>query len=124
MKGVVEKLWDNQDKKGRRYLVLEIGGERYSLWDEDLMSGLEEGLVVEYEWKQSGKYKNLTAIELEPSYSASARANRKDRDMVRMSCLKSATTLFSSAEIEPGERGSITLELAKKFEKYINGSDE
>ena len=48
MKGLIEQLWENHDRKGQRYLVLEIAGERYSLWDEALMDNLEEGLVVDY----------------------------------------------------------------------------
>ena len=124
MKGLIENLWENQDRKGRRYLVVEIGGERYSLWDEERMNGLEEGLVVEYEWKQAGKYRNITSIEPEPAYSASARGRRRDRDMVRMSCLKSATALIASVELEPEKKGDTTLELAKKFERYITEQDQ
>ena len=124
MKGLIEKLWENQDRKGRRYLVLEIAGERYSLWDEDLMNGLDEGLVVEYEWKQSGKYKNLTEIEPERAYSASVRAEKRDKDMVRMSCLKSAAAVLASCELEPDKKGEHTLELAKSFERYITDGHE
>ena len=119
MKGLVEKLWDNTDRKGRRYLVLEIGGERYSLWDEQQMDGLQDGLVVDYEWKQSGNFRNITEIEPEKQYSASARAKKRDRDIVRMSCLKSAASLLSASELEPNEKGNLTLELAHRFERYI-----
>ena len=123
MKGLIEQLWENHNRKRQRYLVLEIAGERYSLWDEALMDNLEEGLVVEYEWKQSGKYRNITSIDPEPAYSASVRAGRKDRDMVRMSCLKSAASLLAPSNAETDQRGTLTLQLAKEFEKYITGDE-
>ena len=123
MKGIIEKVWENQDRKGRSYLVVEIAGERYSLWNGDLMDRIEEGMIIEYEWKQSGKYKNLTSVEPDPKYSGSARAERRDQDMVRMSCLKSAASLLAGLELEPDKKGDFTLELAKQFEKYIAGRD-
>ena len=123
MKGLIDQLWENHNRKGQRYLVLEITGERYSLWDEALMDNLDEGLVVEYEWKQSGKYKNITSIDPEPAYSASVRTERRDRDMVRMSCLKSAASLLAPSSIDSDQRGGLTLQLAREFEKYVTGDD-
>ncbi len=124
MKGVIEKVWDKLDRKGGRYLVLQIAGERYSLWDEQRMNGLEEGIVVEYEWKQAGRYKNISTIELDPDYSATHRAQKRDRDVVRMSCLKSAAALLSSADADPEKKGQLTLDLARQFERYVTERDE
>jgi hypothetical protein len=120
MRGLIDKVWENQDRKGRNYLVVEIAGDRYSLWNGDLMDQIEEGMVVEYEWKQSGKYKNITSLEADSAFSATARANKRDRDMVRMSCLKSAASLLAGSELEPDQRGDLTLQLAKQFEEYIS----
>jgi hypothetical protein len=119
MKGVIEKLWEREDRTGRRYLLLEIGGQRYSLWDEDLMDGLGEGVPVDYQWKQAGKYKNLTSVKRDGRYRSSAGQERRDLDMVRMSCLKSAASLLVSSDLSPDEKGDVTLDLAKQFEKYI-----
>ena len=124
MKGVIEKVWENQDRKGRSYLVVEIGGDRYSLWNGNLMDKIEEGMVVEYDWKQSGRYKNLTSIEPDDVFSASAKAHKRERDIVRMSCLKSASGLLSSADIDLEKKGDLTLELAKRFENYITEEDQ
>ncbi len=45
--------------------------------------------------------------------------DRIDR-MVKMSCIKSASNLFSGSKIPFDERAEKTIELAQKFEKYIN----
>ena len=42
MKGEIEKIWKNQTADGRRYDVLQIGGERYSLWEEDYFDKFQE----------------------------------------------------------------------------------
>ena len=119
MKGLIDKLLEREDRKGRRYLVLEIGGERYSLWDEDMMDGLGEGRMIEYEWKQSGKYKNLTNVKAVPGYISSRSSEERDMDMIRMSCLKSAASLLAPSDLPPEKKGGLTLELAKQFERYI-----
>jgi hypothetical protein len=124
MRGTIEKLWEREDRNGRRYFLLEIGGQRYSLWDEDLMDGLGEGIPVEYQWKQAGKYRNLTSVKRDGRYRPLPGPERRDRDMVRMSCLKSAASLLSSSDLPPDEKGDVTLDLAKQFEKYILGDEQ
>ena len=47
MKGVIEKIWENKTEDGKAYLVLRIGGEKYSVWDKKYMEGLVEGSAVE-----------------------------------------------------------------------------
>lgn len=41
--------------------------------------------------------------------------------MVRMSCLKSASPLIAGTKVAYDDRADKTIELATKFEKYING---
>ena len=124
MRGVIEKIWENQDRRGKPYLVLEIAGRRYSLWDEEVIGKLDEGLTVEYEWKQAGKYRNLTKIETRNPDGNYRRTEARARDMVRMSCLKSAAALLSNYDLEPEKKGEFALELAKRFEQYVSENDE
>jgi hypothetical protein len=51
MKGEIEKIWKNQTSDGRRYNVLQIGGERYSLWEEDYLDRLQEGQTLEFDFR-------------------------------------------------------------------------
>jgi len=121
MKGVIDKIWGNKTGAGKDYWVLTLGGERYSVWDSKYMRGIREGTTVEYDWAESGDFKKITGInileggDIEPS----VRPGYKDQQIVRMACLKSASSLLSSLDAEPDQKGEVTLGLARKFEKYV-----
>ncbi len=123
MNGIIDKIWPNKLDDGTEYLVLSIGGEKYSVWDKKYMERLQEGSSVDYSWKQSGKFKKITDINVvEPAPEPEPRIMGKDRErleIVRMSCIKSASSLVSEFDAHPLEKGSITLGLARKFEKYV-----
>lgn len=126
MKGVIDKIWQNKTKAGKPYWVLGIGGENYSVWDKNFIEGLEEGTPVEYEWTPSGDFKKITGvreIEMDPNLEPE-RPNYRNQQIVRMSCIKSATALVSNSDANPNEKGEITLGLARKFEKYVAQGDE
>ncbi len=129
--GTVDKIWTNTTKAGKRYNVLEIDGVRYSLWDGEYFDKIKEGQELEFEYKETGNFKNITQIydgtEAEPGDGNGSalddgngfNGDRIDR-MVKMSCIKSASNLFSGSKIPFDERAEKTIELAQKFEKYIN----
>jgi hypothetical protein len=119
MLGRIEKLWKN-DANGKPYLVLEIDKERYSLWDEDCLDRIREGDIVEYQWKKAGKFRNITSIERVNTGTSSNASNEKDHQILRMSCLKSASTIFSGLDAKPKEKVRLTIAAARCFEKYIN----
>lgn len=121
MKGKVEKIWEN-DKNGTKYWVLEIGGQRYSVWDSKYVDGLTEGATVEYEWKKSGNFRKITGLtpleEGLPSWN-----NEKNRQIVRMSCLRSAVEIINGLDQKPQGKANLALDLAKRFEKYVLNGD-
>lgn len=148
IQGEVERVWPNRTQSGKRYNVIEVGGARYSLWDADYFDKIEKGDKVEFEYKESGKFKNIVKVydgsEPEPgnggngnnSFSGSKYtendgfSNGSNGDgygtdrlskMVRMSCLKSASPLVAGTKVAYGDRADKTIELAQKFEQYING---
>lgn len=125
MKGVIEKIWQNKTKDKKDYWVLTIGGENYSVWDKELMEGIVQGNEVDYGWLQSGEYKKITdlkRIDVELKNST-PRRNYKDRQIVRMSCLKSAADLVGPLYVPLEEKTELTLGLARKFEKYVTEED-
>ena len=129
MKGVIDKIWKNETDDGKPYLVLRIGGEKYSVWDQKYMEGIEEGSTVEYESAQSGKFKKITdmrKIDLEPGIDPSERKprNRSGQEIVRMSCIRSAAALVADFGAPPEEKAEITLGLARRFEKYVIDPEE
>ena len=134
MKGEIEKIWKNQTADGRRYDVLQIGGERYSLWEEDYLDKFQEGQTLEFDFRNSGDFKNISKIYepsageqpgKEPKEELPAEYNndQRSRKITRMSCLRSASKVLSGSRIPTGERAEKTIEIAKKFEKYIDKED-
>jgi hypothetical protein len=129
MKGIVDKIWKNKTDEGKPYFVLKIGGEKYSLWDNKYMEGLEEGAAVEYESAQSGKFKKITdmrKIDLEPGMNPPERKSRdkNGQEIVRMSCIRSAAALVADFGAPSEEKADIALGLARRFEKYVIDPEE
>jgi len=133
MKGEIEKIWKNETSDGRKYNVLQINGERYSLWEEDYLDKLQEGQTLEFDFRESGEFKNIRKIydpagakkpsendALPPEPQANDyQQGQKARQIVRMSSLRSASQILGGSRIPVGKRAEKTIEIAKKFEKYI-----
>jgi hypothetical protein len=132
MKGEIEKIWKNQTPDGRKYNVLQIAGVRYSLWEGDYLDKLQEGQTLEFDFRESGEFKNISRIypagadkmsgndALPPEHQGNdGQQGQKARQIVRMSSLRSASQILTGSRIPAGERAEKTIEIAKKFEKYI-----
>ncbi len=117
MKGKIEKIWDNESRNGQRYLGLSVDGERYTLWEEKYFDKLQEGDIIDFEWKKSGKYRNITKINMDDEDGNFM--ERKHESIIRMSCLKSASELISDSDVEPNKRADLAIDFARKFEKYV-----
>jgi len=64
MKGVIEQIWDNTSKTGKPYKAIQIGGERYTLWDKKYFDAIQKGESVDFEFDDKGKFKNITSVQL------------------------------------------------------------
>jgi len=131
MQGRIDKVWQNRSKNEKPYLTLEIGGERYNLWDEELFDQVQEGAVVDYDARQSGKYNNITALGPADSNGGPETPrdmpdpNYRSRSIRRMSCLRAASTLAASLDLsEAGDPIEYTVGIARKFEGYIEERPE
>jgi hypothetical protein len=143
VKGVISKIWINELEDGRKYAALLIGKEKYTTWDKKYLQlletgDIEEGDAIQFDMKKSGKYLNVVNIEkyapidsnsLEPlenetnddSYSF---VEKKDREIARMSSLKAALYLTKDMINTPLKiRADETINVARKFEKYITNDD-
>ena len=121
MKGEVEKVWKNETADGRKYEVFQIEGERYSLWDEDYLDRIQEGQSLEFDFKESGEFRNITGI-YEPSKNEEKGPGYEDQKLkktTRMSCLKSASRILAGSKIPYQNRADRAIETARKFEKRI-----
>jgi len=63
MRGIIEQVWENESRKGQKYLTVQVGGERYSVWDDKYFDTLQEGVTIDYDFRQSGNFKNMTDID-------------------------------------------------------------
>ena len=137
IKGEVEKVWHNKTSAGKRYDVIEVSGGRYSVWDGEYLGKIEKGEMVEFEYKQTGNFNNVLKFnngsQPEPDngkdYKGEPATNTgngyngdRTQQMARMSGLKTAGALIAGSKVPYGERADKTIEMAMKFEKYINGN--
>lgn len=141
MKGKISKMWINSLGDGRTYATLQIGEDRYQLWDQEQIKSISQGDTIEYDFSKSGRYKNISKLtkvmaskkkpeeehaSIIPLYKGKLdRETIKSREIVRMSCLKSA--LYASSDLidyEFDEKTDKIIEVAKKFEKYITDFGE
>lgn len=122
MKGKVEKVWRNETTDGRRYDVLQVNGENYSVWDTDYLDRIHEGQVLDFEFRESGEFKNISRI-YEQAGDVQPEKTNYNRDklekIIRMSSLRSASRVISRSEIPYDSRAKKTIEIARMFEKYI-----
>lgn len=126
MKGSVDKIWENETNGKKKYHVVDIGGERYSVWDHKLIEGLTEGSTVEYDWQKSGDYKKITdmrKIDLNPDLET-YRQDRKSIEIIRMSCIKSACQILQGTYKEADTIAYNALTTAREFEKYVTEPDK
>jgi len=106
-------------KNGTPYASVRIDGENYTCWDDALISKLESGQDVDYQWEQSGKFKKI--IDIEPVLD-DLELSPKDLRILRMSALRSASYLEIGLDVPLEEKLRTTLETSRAFEQYILGS--
>jgi hypothetical protein len=124
VKGRIEDMKVKQARNGNKYISLLVDGQRYAVWDQSLLSKLHVGDVVEYKAEPKGRFTELTYLEVvETGNNDLAAFNLYDemrtRQIVRMSCIKSASTVVTGMDLMPEEKPDKTIEVAKQFEKYV-----
>jgi|GEM_PF-642556 len=143
MKGTISKIWENKLDDGRTYMTLSIDGERYNVWDKKYFGNLNEGDSVSFNFSQKGKYKNISAIsKADANPNAETDSNgrqsynghngngfdhafRKDLEIVRMSCLKTALSATDDLiDLPLDEKADTIIDVAKKFESYVTDFKE
>lgn len=124
MKGIIENVWENESKNGKRYLTVEIAGERYSVWDTKYFDQLQEGANIEYDVKTSGNFKHLTDITIEKNQQGPVyHRNHRDKQITRLSCLKSASEIMAPVHMDMDAKRDLVIDTAKYFERYVTDDD-
>ncbi len=142
--GKIARVWDNATTNGRPYKVVEFeNGDRYSLWRKGDFEKVAKGDAISFDYSTTGKWKNIERIysgsellqegpgngpESSPTMNeynghgagnGNGAGNERLDKMVKMSCLKSASNLFSGSKIPFEQRADKVIDMAKKFEQYI-----
>lgn len=119
MKGTIQKIWENQNKKGEKYWVFSIDGQRYSLWDHKSREAITEGDVLDFVWIQKGNFRNITKLKKLSGTEALDFQERKSRQIIKISCIRSACELLARSSVKPEQKSEIVLKIAKQFEDYV-----
>ena len=65
----------------------------------------------------------MKKIDLNPDLG-NYRADRKSLEIIRMSCLKSASELLHGLPMDLDQKTGMAVEIAKEFEKYVRGNKD
>ena len=124
MRGTIEQVWKNESRNGRKYLTVQIGGDKYSVWDAKYFDQLQPGATIEGEVRESGNYKHLSEIEpVRARSDGGYRPSDKDRQITRLSCLKSASEIAAPVAMDIEGKQELVVELARRFERYVYEED-
>jgi len=150
MKGKIDALWQNKTREGTPYLAVQIGDDRYTVWNEEYFGQFKRGDAVEFKYVNKGKYKNIlemagVAPEGDPKGKSEATyagqptpeepaekpfkpfMSPKDLHIARMSALKTAAYLSSGLldpKLDPAEKTDFIIDLARQFERYITDTGD
>jgi hypothetical protein len=129
MKGIIESIQPRQLEDGREYLTFQISGNKYSVWDKKYFGAFNEGMPVNFKFKKSGNYLNISEIEHDPDYKPGNNGNgnnnpfgypsHRDLQILKTSCLKCATYLINDVPLEVEKKVELALDVAKRLEKYL-----
>lgn len=126
MKGTLQTIEEKQKRDGSSFYQLGINGASYSLFDEKLLQGIQEGDAVNFTYFKNGKYSNIKSLEkfTAPQNGGNGSANRYSPEGIKLSCLRSATELLSDSKMDAEKKVNYVLEAAKRFEEYATGKEE
>ena len=116
-RGTIESIWHNRRADGSEYWVLMIDGKRYSTFDPEHVSYIQEGDSVEFSFLQSGSYRNLIALKPLGTAVPAIPANFIRR--ARAHCILAASLLLANSSQPPEQKAGIAVEMAKKLEGYV-----
>lgn len=131
MRGKLEKI-EERGKGEKRYWMISIDGDNYSVWKPEYLEGLEVGSTVDYEFSRKGRFRNITDLRV-ASGDAPAQAESGPpvesegfvpNDLItNMTSLKYAAMTMQNAEGDPVDKAVKTLEISEVYKAYMKGED-
>ncbi len=148
MKGKIDALWQNKTRDGTPYMAVQIGDDRYTVWNEEYFGQFKRGDAVEFKYVNKGKYKNILEMSgAAPESDGKGAApyagpaapeepaekpfkpflSPKDLHIARMSALKTAAYVSGGLldpKLDPSEKTDFIIDLARQFERYITDAND
>ena len=122
MQGIIEKVESKTGREsGTPFEIITIKGVDYTLFDN--LDTFHEGDTVEFEHKESGKYKNIQSIQLIKATEASRKSAPSSQDQIRReSVLRTAVMFWELKKTDKVTEENI-IETAKRFSAFVLGKD-
>lgn len=118
MRGIVKAKSEIRKEGVKPFDVLNIDGKDYSCFNLTLSADVWPEDLVDYEFKPSGQYSNITKLEVVQKRGAKPTVSVQDQ-IVRMNALTNAVNWLNAHTSELVG----VLEQAKEFERYIKGEE-
>ena len=118
MQGTVTSVQQRTGRtSGSPFEVITIDDQEYSMFDN--LGTCKEGDLVEFEFKESGKYKNITSLEVVKSSDKPSSARSTGDEIRRMSVLRTSVEFHALQKNPPTE--SDILNTATRFSQFVMG---
>ena len=122
MIGIIDQIEKKMAKNNKAYHALTVDGERYSVWDAEIVKNCKEGDTVEIEWGQSGDFKNLTSLKVVAGGSGVVPTNKYNPVGPYFSYAKDITVALIAHGPAPKDIGNFTAELGSQlYEASMGG---
>ena len=119
MLGRVENIEESRSKEGSPYWIITISGRRYTVWDGDLIKGLQPGENIEFFFVNSGGFRKVVALHKASSQSNLNPWLEKGKQIARMSCLRTAAQIVEAKRLDPTKKATVILKIAGLLETYV-----
>jgi len=99
MRGDIARIQEKKSKSGKPFWLLSIDGRNYGIWNKSLVDDLKKGDTIEFCWIEDRGYRVITSLR---------EVSSKDDQIIRMSCLSSASRLAAGIGISAKKRKKIS----------------
>jgi len=123
----IEKIYENKTTGGKGFRVIEMSGQRYSVWETDWQ--FSKGDVVKYRFSEKDNFKNITYMEVIESTAPKSKPEQyrdNNSTILRSVSLKAATRLVSKNpdEMSLEEQVRKIVNIADIFELYLTWGNQ
>ncbi len=129
VEGVVDQVIDKKDRKGQTYKLVRIGGEGYFDWNGKVANAsITEGDSVRLRATEE-EFSKIQSIEKNESKepdtvtaNQDSKTNGRERNIIRISCLRSAAMLMANSEEQVEAKQEKVLAMAQAMAAWVTNA--